>query len=102
MGQKIAPHNVEHLNEQGSAKRVEDLVFGFAMIDDALRAEDSQVLGNVGRLNLDLINYFADAEFIFAKGLDDVDSGGMGQGLKDVCFESSQRFEVPGWNKGLS
>src|SRR5690349_21478068 len=98
MSQKIALHNIEHLDEERVAQRVEDLVFILAVIHQPLRTKNRQMLGNISRFDFDAFENCAYGQFALTQCLDNMDSGRVREGLKDFCFKFSERLEMASVN----
>ena len=77
---------------KGSRSGVKNLIAGFAIDQDVLRAQDGEVLGGVGLLDAETFDEGAGGEFAIAEEFDDGDAGGVGEGLEELGFEASQGF----------
>jgi hypothetical protein len=88
--EEVILKEVENPDEDGIAQRVEDLVARLAVHDDAPGAEHGEVLGGIGLFDGEAADEVAGREFAVAKGFNDGDAGGVGEGLKDIGFELAE------------
>src|SRR4051794_25498540 len=86
----VAAHQVEHVDEDAVADRVEDLVAFLAVHYDLATAENGEMLGEVGLLDFEALLDGTGGELAVAQGLEDGDTGGVRQRLKEGRFVGSQ------------
>ena len=79
---KIAPHDVQHLDQHGIAQRVEDLIAFPAIGDELAAAQNREVLGEVGLFDGQPFLDGAGRELSLAEDVNDGDASGMCEGLK--------------------
>ncbi len=85
----VEPKQVEDLEEDGIADGVVDLIAHLAMAEDLAASEDGQMLRQVGLFDVQGVLEAPCGEFTLPEGLDDRDTGRVGERLKDVGFELS-------------
>ena len=84
---EVAPEQIEHLDQDGIAQGVVDLIACPAIDDHLFGPQDGEMLGGVGLLQIQLRHQRAGGHLAVAEGIDHGNPGGIGQGLKDLCFE---------------
>ena len=87
--------------KKGLRNEGQHLVFRFTGVHQALGPKDGQVLRDVGRFDLNMLQNASYRQFPPAKRLNDVNPGGVGQHLKHLRLELPQRLESRCFNDGL-
>src|ERR1700743_310926 len=87
---EVASHQVENLDDQRIAHRIEDLVPGFAVHDNLLGPQDSEMLGNICLLHSELFNERARGNLSITELFHNGNARGVGESLKKFSFEAAQ------------
>ncbi len=87
---EVKTHRLQHRNQMTAANRVEYLIALFAVDNDPLCSQDSQMLREVCLLYAQSLDQASRGDLSFAQNLNDGDAGRMSQRLKNVRFESSE------------
>jgi len=108
---EIIPQQRQNLYKHGIAQRIIHLVSGLARDDYLAVPQHGKMLAGVGLLQLELLDQLAGRKFPFAKRLDNGDTGGMREALKDPRLEQTQFvghlhisiFEITNiwWNRSM-
>ena len=92
MAGKVFLQKVEHLDQDGVAERVEDLVTGLPADHHLFAAKHGEVLRKIGLLYLDHPDQRRCADLAIAKGFDNGNPGGVREGLKNLSLEPAERI----------
>ena len=90
MTREIHLQQIEHVDQHGIAQRVEHLISRLPANHDLLRAKYREMLRQVGLFDRQTFDEGARPHFPFPKRLDDRDSGGVCERLKDVGLELTE------------
>jgi len=86
-GQNLT-HQVAGANDLGVAHGIQDICAYAAMDHHTPRTKNRKMLGKVGLWNLQRLEQFRDASFSRAKGVENLETLGMGEGLADLRMQS--------------
>jgi hypothetical protein len=92
VGQEELSQRFEHSAESRVSHAVENLIAGFACLDDVLVTQNGEMLGGVGLLDANFGTELADGQLTVREVLDKGNSRGMRQRLKDSSFVSPHGF----------
>ena len=87
---EVGAHQIQNLDDDGVANRIEDLIAGLAIGNKLLGPQHRQVLRDIGLLHAELLDQRSGREFSRAEEFQNGDSGRMSKRLKDVGLEPSQ------------
>src|SRR5262249_19692955 len=87
---KIAAHQIKHVDQEGIAEGVEDLIALFAVHNDLLGAQYCQMLRDVSLLPAKTLKERSCRDFSLPEHLYDSDARRMRQRLEDVRLKSPQ------------
>src|SRR5258708_34991589 len=80
----MAAHDIEHLGQDGIAKRIEYMIAVFPIQHQLAAAKDRKVLRKIRLLDAEPLLNGSGGEFSDTKNLDDRDAGRMRERLKDA------------------
>jgi len=92
MGLEIPAHQVENLEDQRVAYRIENLIACLSTDNNPLCPQNGKMLGSISLLDAELLNQRTSGELARPEQLKYRDSRGMGERLKELSFKSAQRI----------
>ena len=87
MSVKVSAQNIENFDDQRIANGIEDLIADLAANEKILPAQNRKVLRGVGLFDTEPLDQGPSRQFAVSQLLDDRDSSGVGQCLKEVSLE---------------
>lgn len=94
---KVAAHQVEELDHQRIAQRIEDLIAGLARDDDLPRTQYGEVLGEIGLLEAKVFDKIGDGQFAMLELFKDGDTRRVRERLEDFSLKVSQGVRHVGY-----
>lgn len=98
---KILPENFQNLYHIGISNAIKNLVGDFFGAEDALVAQDSQVLGNIALGCFHLFENFVDAAFFFDQEAENAQAHRVGHGFEQICGLGEEFFGEQGGTVGV-
>jgi hypothetical protein len=89
---EVLAEDVQYLHEYRIAQGVEDLITALFAADHAFGPKDSQMLGCIGLIQLELFDQLPGRKFSLSEGFHQRDSRRVRKGLEDFGFETAKRF----------